>query len=48
MNKKINNAIKELKADGTMDKLYADYVTSVLDSGEPAKVEMSIFEVQIL
>ncbi len=42
---KINTAIAAMKEDGTMDKLYADYVTSVIESGEPADaIELPEFE----
>ncbi len=41
---KINTAIKAMKEDGTMDKLYTDYVTAVIDNGEPATLEIPTFE----
>ncbi len=41
----INTAITAMKEDGTMDKLYADYVAAVIENGEPVDtVEMPVFE----
>ncbi len=44
MNEKINSAIKALEADHTLNKLYSDYVTTVIEAGEPASIEMPVFE----